>query len=203
MPKWPKNNFLILGKYFLSVLWFTFWPKLGMTVICHKNVFLAFYCNFWLFMGTKTTKKYFLYVCNNFETNSCQKIGQICRNSHFGFFRHFLATLAIIQPYNHRKCLEMHQKICFRMPVPTIMIRKPKSWSELLSMTQKPRAKSATRATLDRVIDSPSKAKFESGPRRAKKSMGIFSWPTGCDTGKPRVNATHFFQKQGIRDYPP
>ena len=174
-----------------------------MTVICHKNLFLAFYCNFWLFMGTKTTKKYFLYVCNNFETNSCQKIGQICRNSHFGFFRHFLATLAIIQPYNHRKCLEMHQKICFRMPVPTIMIRKPKSWSELLSMTQKPRAKSATRATLDRVIDSPSKAKFESGPRRAKKSIGIFSRPTGCDTGKPRVNATHFFQKQGIRDYPP
>ena len=50
-------------------------------------------------------------------------------------------------------------------------------------MTQKPRAKSATRATLDRVIDSPSKAKFESGPRQAKKVWGYFLDPPGATQG--------------------
>ena len=54
-----NNNFLILGKYFLSVLWFTFWPKLGMTVICHKNLFWLFTAIFGSLWEPKPPKNIF------------------------------------------------------------------------------------------------------------------------------------------------
>ena len=60
----------------------------------------------------------------------------------------------------------------------------------------------ATRSVLDRVIDSPSKVKFESGLRPSKWGMVEFCRITESDTNQPKANAENFPQKQGIRHYP-